>query len=298
MLDCKIDRGRGRRRHRQRPAAAPTSASATGASSRIGDARRGRDPHHRRRRARRRPRLRRHPHPLRRPGVLGPGAHAVAAARRHHRRRRQLRVHDRAARAQRSRLPHAHARPGRGHAARVARSRRPVGLAHVRRVPRPPRRHPRGQRRLPRRALRDPARRDGRRRHGRGGEPRAARRDGSGCSSDSLAAGGLGFSSSQAPTHNDGDGNPVPSRCGHAGRARRRWRGSCATTRARRSSSSPPSARSPTEHVELMTDMSLAANRPLNWNVLGGQLGPARRAREPARGVGPGRRRAARGCWR
>ena len=41
------------------------------------------------------PGLRRHPHPLRRPGVLGPGAHPVVLARRHERRRRQLRLLDR-----------------------------------------------------------------------------------------------------------------------------------------------------------------------------------------------------------
>ena len=46
----------------------------------------------RRDRLRRRARLHRHPHALRRPGVLGPGAHAVVLPRRHHRRRRQLRV--------------------------------------------------------------------------------------------------------------------------------------------------------------------------------------------------------------
>ena len=42
----------------------------------------------RRRRPRRRARLHRHPHPLRRAGLLGPGAHPVLLPRRHHGRRR------------------------------------------------------------------------------------------------------------------------------------------------------------------------------------------------------------------
>ncbi len=85
--------------------------------------------------------------------------------------------------------------------------------------------------------------------------------------SDSLAAGGLGFSSSMAPTHNDGDGHPVPSR---------------AATReellalAEVVSSHPGTALEfiPTvgpfsnDHMDLMASMSLAANRPLNWNLL------------------------------
>ena len=55
-------------------------------------------------------RLHRHPHPLRRAGVLGPGAHAVVLARRHVGRRRQLRLLDRAEPARAPRLDRAHAR--------------------------------------------------------------------------------------------------------------------------------------------------------------------------------------------
>jgi N-acyl-D-aspartate/D-glutamate deacylase len=84
---------------------------------------------------------------------------------------------------------------------------------------------------------------------------------------ESLAAGGLGFSSSQAPTHNDGDGEPVPSRAAtpeelvslcevvgdHPG-----------TTLEFIPTVGPFSD----EHVALMAAMSAAAGRPLNWNVL------------------------------
>ncbi len=84
---------------------------------------------------------------------------------------------------------------------------------------------------------------------------------------ESLAAGGLGFSSSQAPTHNDGDGEPVPSR---------------AATREELVALSgvvgdhpgttlefiPTVGPFSDEHVALMAAMSAAAARPLNWNVL------------------------------
>jgi N-acyl-D-aspartate/D-glutamate deacylase len=87
---------------------------------------------------------------------------------------------------------------------------------------------------------------------------------------ESLAAGGLGFSTSLAFTHSDGDNQPVPSR----------W--------ADRESEVLPLARAVRAHegttleliidgclkgfsdaeIDLMTRMSLEAQRPLNWNVL------------------------------
>jgi len=86
----------------------------------------------------------------------------------------------------------------------------------------------------------------------------------------SLAAGAMGFSSSQSPTHNDGDGQPVPSR--HADRSELLALASAVRHH-------PGTTLEvilagclngfTDDEVELMTAMSVGANRPVNWNVLG-----------------------------
>lgn len=84
---------------------------------------------------------------------------------------------------------------------------------------------------------------------------------------ESLAAGGLGFSSSLSPTHNDGDGNPVPSRSAThdellaMARVVRQHPGTTVELL-------PGVGEFDEKNRELMIRMSLEANRPLNWNVL------------------------------
>ena len=83
----------------------------------------------------------------------------------------------------------------------------------------------------------------------------------------SIREGGLGFSSSIAATHNDEAGDPVPSR--HASREE-----IVALARAIRDLPGTTLEFIPgvglwqEAEKSLMTDMSLAANRPINWNVL------------------------------
>jgi N-acyl-D-aspartate/D-glutamate deacylase len=83
----------------------------------------------------------------------------------------------------------------------------------------------------------------------------------------SIREGGLGFSTSLAATHNDGAGEPVPSR--HATRDE-------LIALARAISDLPGTVLEAIpgtglwgeKEKAIMADLSLAANRPLNWNVL------------------------------
>jgi len=84
---------------------------------------------------------------------------------------------------------------------------------------------------------------------------------------ESLAAGGLGFSSSHAPTHNDGDGEPVPSRAA----TRDELITLCGVVRDHPGTTLefiPTVGPFSDDHVALMAAMSASADRPLNWNVL------------------------------
>ncbi len=86
---------------------------------------------------------------------------------------------------------------------------------------------------------------------------------------ESLQAGGMGFSTGRSFTHNDWDGNPVPSR----------WAGInevldlCRETGRHEGTTLEWVADGclngfSDDEVDLMTQMSLEARRPLNWNVL------------------------------
>jgi len=84
---------------------------------------------------------------------------------------------------------------------------------------------------------------------------------------ESLSAGGLGFSSSHAATHNDGNGDPVPSRSATFEEmiALAEVTGEYPGTTLE---FIPAVGSFDENHMALMANMSRAANRPLNWNVL------------------------------
>jgi N-acyl-D-aspartate/D-glutamate deacylase len=85
---------------------------------------------------------------------------------------------------------------------------------------------------------------------------------------ESLSGGALGFSSSLGEGHTDGDGRPVPSRSATFAEIialSGALRGHAGTTLE----FIPTVGPIPEERMELMAAMSLAADRPLNWNLLG-----------------------------
>ena len=85
-----------------------------------------------------------------------------------------------------------------------------------------------------------------------------------------LAAGALGFSSSNAGTHYDHDGDPVPSRFSNELELFRL----CAAVRDYEGTSLEHIPVRAADESARMTTMSLMAQRPLNWNIF--QVGSAR----------------------
>ncbi len=84
---------------------------------------------------------------------------------------------------------------------------------------------------------------------------------------DGLAAGGMGFSSTWSTSHNDHTGIPVPSR--HA--TREEVLALCSVVKDYPGTTLefiPQVGPFTPETFDLMADMSVAANRPLNWNLL------------------------------
>jgi N-acyl-D-aspartate/D-glutamate deacylase len=82
-----------------------------------------------------------------------------------------------------------------------------------------------------------------------------------------LAAGGMGFSSTWSPSHNDHTGNPVPSRCASA----EELIALCAVVSefpGTQLEFIPAVGEFSDDTFRLMGRMSAAANRPLNWNLL------------------------------
>ena len=177
---------------------------------------------------------------------------------------------------------------------------RAVGLADVRRLPRPGRaRRHRGERRVPRagtRALRRVVM--GERRGRRRGERRRRSTRWRRCCTTRSAPARWASRRSQAPTHNDGNGDPVPSRVRDARRA------GCA-----RVGRSAPHAGTQLEliipgclngftddEVDLMVDLSLAARASAQLERARRRAG--RQPRAPARGASRARPSAAPRSWR
>ena len=86
---------------------------------------------------------------------------------------------------------------------------------------------------------------------------------------ESIEAGGLGFSTTLSSTHSDGDGNPVPSRWS----TKEELLGLCEVTGRYPGTTLEAIIEGcldmfKDDEIELFSEMSATANRPINWNVL------------------------------
>jgi len=81
-----------------------------------------------------------------------------------------------------------------------------------------------------------------------------------------LAEGALGLSSTISPTHNDGDGNPVPSRW--ATREEHLELARVVSEHEGTGMEFLPGIDFDADTRELITDLSLASHRPVNWNAI------------------------------
>ncbi len=89
----------------------------------------------------------------------------------------------------------------------------------------------------------------------------------------SIEEGGFGFSSSWATTHNDPNGQPVPSRHCSEDELVELAR-VCADYEGTSLEFIPAVGRFSQEKIDLITRMSVAANRPLNWNLIAASTSP------------------------
>lgn len=84
---------------------------------------------------------------------------------------------------------------------------------------------------------------------------------------ESIRGGALGFSTTLAATHNDGDGNPVPSR--HASREEILELYSVCSEFEGTTAEFLPAVDFDQSTYDMLADVSLAAQRPVNWNAIG-----------------------------
>ena len=125
------------------------------------------------------------------------------------------------------------------------------------------------QRRVPRRPLDDAAGRDGRRRRRAAPPPRSRSRRWCGCCTSRSTPVRSASRRRWARRHTDGDGQPGAVARGVATRSSSRSAGAVRDHAGTTLEFIAAMGEIAADRMELMADMSLAADRPLNWNLLG-----------------------------